>query len=276
MIRSENRHGDVRREIPKDVIAVVAAVASLLAVLLLVRVLTKLEISKDTTIVVFIFLLPLFVYLIVSGRIIALRGPGGWALEFTQMAGKRVSNLEWISPQGILVKDGSTGPEERELRLNPNLLKVVAFAARSPFFPICEYLFYVSQSLGTGAVKYVVFVDRSGDLEHFVGLLPLSSISRDPRLVPEGNCNARQLLEWVDHRDCDSLDTLDGYVGIEDAADASWSKGQCLQEMRYRGLDALPVTKDRRLIGIVERTRLVEGILADVLGERLSRDDILG
>ena len=130
--------------------------------------------------------------------------------------------------------------------------------------PICEYLAYVGQNLGAETVRYVVFLDNS---ERFLALLPVTSISRNSELnPPEGECRAWELMEWMREKNYKELRQLNGFVATENSASMEWSKSDCLRAMFRGSLEALPVVKDTRLIGIVERTRLVTSIVVDISG----------
>lgn len=74
-----------RRRLSKDVVAAMTALISLVAALVVLGIVTLLDLPSDAVIVTCILLLPLFVFLAVSGRISELQAPGGWMAKFEKV-----------------------------------------------------------------------------------------------------------------------------------------------------------------------------------------------
>ena len=110
-------HRDIaqgRKKLSPNVLAVFAAVISLVAALGVLAILKSLGLSHDAVIVTVILLLPLFVYLAVSGKLKELGAPGGWLVKFTQTARERLTDFECITPTPIRVHIESMGPSPED------------------------------------------------------------------------------------------------------------------------------------------------------------------
>ena len=261
MTNTHATQGTSNGKLPPAAAAALAAIVALVIALAVLEILTILGVADDALVVTVVLLLPLFVYLAVSGKLKELRAPGGWGAVFIQTSRQPLKRPELILPKVIKVHDVYKEPTEAELRHNPNSLKVTLEEV-TELFSLCDYLYFLDNRLATGTVRYIIFVDRS---ENFVALLPVTSISTHPTLLTsDGQCKAFRLVEWICQRDFEKLAGLNGFVDRENAASMAWTKGDCLRQMFNRNLDALPVIKESRLLGIVERTRLLTSILVDI------------
>jgi hypothetical protein len=162
----------------------------------------------------------------------------------------------------LVVDEQFRPPSEAELRRHPNALWITINSNLS--LPICDYLTYIGRLLAAEVIRYAIFVDASGK---FIGMVPLTSITRDKELSPDGDCKAERLIEWIasqDSKDFNRIRNLKGFVWRDDAANDDWSRRECLETMLQLGVEALPLVRHERIAGIIEKSQIVNSLIVDL------------
>jgi hypothetical protein len=79
---------------------------------------------------------------------------------------------------------------------------------------------------------------------------------------------ADQFARWLNSSDQASLKRLPGFISLESSVTGTTDKSQALQLMETLNVDTLPVVdKDKRYVGIVNRSRLTASLILDVAKE---------
>jgi hypothetical protein len=227
---------------------------------LLVR---ALGLAGNTTIILLLLLLPVFFYALASGRLHEIRVPGGWLASFAGTARVAFRDYDMLPVRAIEVGHKFEPPSEQVLRSHPTVLQIVLGEVPREFpLPLCDYLGFLDERFATAAVRYLVVLDSD---RAFVAMVPLKSIPEVRDLVTrEGKCKAFVLVHWIEKKDDANLRRLRGFVWASQAVGRDWDTRACLAEMLRREIEALPVIKDRSLVGIVESARLATALVADL------------
>lgn len=260
-------------KLSRDVTAVIVAVVSFLIGIGLLWVVKKWEIQDSNVAIVIILLVPLIFYLVVSEKVLEFSAPGGFQFKFAEatmiplarITLSELRNLDLIQPVPLIIHKEFGEFEETELWQNPNVLKMYV-EDLTEFSPLCDYLYeLVYKRMAAGTIRYIIFSNKVKE-DKFVGMFPISNISRETGLIePDGGCKTYELIDWVMQENVEKLYRLNGYVGLADAAKTSMSKGDCLRKMYEKNLDAIPLVHEDHLFGIIERTRLLDSVMMDIV-----------
>lgn len=214
---------------------------------------------------IFLALLPLILYGLLSGRIQRLEFAGLKVYsEFQKAINTRITKRDIIPIVPIEIekeplrnKHDLPRLSERLLRKRPNALKLTLRKDRTKY-PICDYIDALTES---PTFRYVVFVDS---LDDFKALIPVSSIAAN--LTTGGECEAESLINYIQEpkKYHHKIRELPGLVLDYQAASPSWEKRRCLEEMHYEKNDAIPVVEEDKLVGVIEKSYLVASIIIDV------------
>ncbi len=245
-----------------DAMGALAAALTLTAEIGVILLLNRFGLAGNAAVVLTLMLLPVVVYAVTTGRLKELRGPGGWLATFTDASLKTLRREDLLPVKfRIVVQEEFQPPPEDLLRRHPTVL-LIALSSVPREFPICEYVGFLDSLFASASVRYLVVEDASG---LFLGMAPLKSIAEVPELLtPDGECRAGVLVDWIENNEILNLGRIPGFVSEPDAARMDWDRRTCLTEMLRRGIEALPVVSQGRLMGIVESTKLTTLLVADL------------
>lgn len=216
--------------------------------------------------VTFLIVVPGLLYLMLSGKIREIRGPGGWVASFAEAASKAVgtglgTDYDTLSYEEIQpIEKGRVDQLEGRLRKldasRPIALTVVLDPHR--YYDDQALSRYLDQFGHYPSFRLVVFLDAEHRyLAHMrtdtlKGLL-LVQESAGPFMNVLNGAEASELLK---------------YPGVAtDAVRVGTTNAQALQEMARRNADALVVIdEEKHLKGIVEREQLTTQMLAALSG----------
>lgn len=211
------------------------------------------SIKLDPTLV-FIALTPFIVWLIVSGKISELRGPGGLGISFQKATKADIAPLKAIPlpmEEARVLQKGTTAElEEKVRRTSPNVLSFEI--GKKDYYEkdaITKYLEVLGRIPG---FKLIVFTDATG--RHIAS----TTLSIFTSLNLKSDYN---LVEAVEKG------TILGDPGIVHSFLGRDSTNKdALDEMQRAGVDTIPVLdKGRTVVGIVERNKIVTDVVSKVL-----------
>jgi hypothetical protein len=207
-------------------------------------------------------LIPLLVYGVVSGRIKALKAPGGWEATFEKVGAQSVDvkdvaiedtkviekkgpretllEFEQAQPGRPVVMSLKLGTEEQKGDYDANaVLQVVETASQHPEF------------------KFIVVVDQNGKVVSYAPVSPFKAeIRRDTaqmiRLVYAiNNGNVERVKEFPEMR--------------TETISTKTSNAEALELMQKMRLDTILATdENRRPIGVVERQHILNQMVAQL------------
>jgi hypothetical protein len=209
---------------------------------------------KEESLLIALLLLPVVIYVILSGRIQELKAPGGLEAKFSTVANQSISAAsETVKPE--------TDELQSVLKESPNVLeqKVQDLDDSKPILMLMrlgtnsydaeaarKYVEVLSQFRN---FKFVVFLDHR---KRFVGYMSAWSVKSLLQKTALGD-------EFIDAVNQGLAAQLMRYPGFEtNTITTSWTNANALQEMVRKNVEALIVLDDKRLIeGVVEREQIV-------------------
>jgi hypothetical protein len=216
-----------------------------------------------------LLLMPALVYMIVSGRMKELRGPGGLGAKFIETAAQSVS--ETASFGTVSIEDMMVVAKGGLSLLDENRRKLENVAGRT----IAMTMVLGSQRYELGAVRehikvfaqfpnfrFVVFLDENDRVKAY--------------MRPEAVRDLLDLKGWGDEFleavNEGRFQELGRYPGfIQRPISSEWTNAEALQEMMREDLDALVVVDgDGRLKGVAEREKVLGRMMLALTGQAVS------
>ena len=213
-----------------------------------------------------LLLLPALLYLLLSGRVSDLKGPGGLEVTLSQAANQSIPVHSSADGGGALSYEQVHEVEKG---------RTASFIARvrdlTPDDPVVLTL-----TLGAGPIDGTVAADYARGLTQFprfrfvaivdsAGKLVSYMEERAFRhLVESDVVDARVLLDNIEHQDIGAVRTYPGM--IVSTVTPRTSVADALREMERLRKDALLVTEDGHVKGIVERDWLANALLLSIVG----------
>jgi predicted transcriptional regulator len=214
---------------------------------------TKLAIAGEG-LLISLLLLPLLVYVIISGRIQELKAPGGLEAKFRTLANESISAAsETVRPEPdeiqAVLKESPMVLQQKVQDLDDSkpilMLMQLGSNSYSPEAAI-KYLDTLSKFRN---FRFVVFLDHR---KRLVGHMSAWSVRALLQKAQLGN-------EFIDSINRGLSAELMRYPGFEtEVITKSWSNANALKEMVRRNVDALLVVNERKeLEGVVEREQVI-------------------
>ena len=209
---------------------------------------------KEESVLVSLLLLPLLVYVILSGKIQELKAPGGIEAKFSGLANQSVSAAsESVKPETdelqSVLKDSSMALDVKTQELDgskPILMLMDLGNGRYDTEAALKYIEVLSQFRN---FKFVVFLDKR---KRFIGYMSAWAV--------KGLLQKRELGdEFIDAVNRGLSAELTRYPGFEtQTITTSWTNANALQEMVRKNVEALVVIDGNRHIeGVVEREQIL-------------------
>ena len=202
-----------------------------------------------------LLVLPFIVYAVLSGRLLEVKGPGGWEAKFAQVADAPVEHASTALPLErlqVVAKGGPQALENVRAQVDESDPIVLTLSVGKRYQPAA-----LRRHLDTLShfrhFKFVVLLDEQ---EHVVAYAPQWVV----RSILDDGVLGRRFIEDVMTRAVGDLLRFPGIVRktiSEKAANAD-----ALAQMEELNLEALVVTgEDGRLSGIVEREQVLSKMI---------------
>ena len=209
-------------------------------------------IEKESVLVA-LLLLPLLVYVILTGKIQELKAPGGIEAKFTSLANQSISAASQpVKPETedfqAVLKDSLSALDAHTQNLDDSKPIIMLMDLGSGRYDADAALKYIDVLSQFRNFKYVVFLDKR---KCFVGYMSSWAV--------KGILQKRELgNEFIDAINRGSAE-LTRYPGFETQTIAtSWTNANALKEMARKNVEALVVIDDRKHIeGVVEREQIL-------------------
>ncbi len=218
--------------------------------------------SVDSSVLIALILLPLFVYLSASGKLAEFKAPGGIEAKFAQAAEESVSpaseTVAYDDPQ-IIAKEGVRNLIERkakEIDESKPIVMTMSIGGQAQYNPpdVEQYLSVLSQFRN---FKFVLFLDRD---ENFVAYMPswaLKQLLQVPDLA----------WEFLDTVNQGQIAQVLRYPGVVKKTISTRStNAEALREMLEQNIEALVVIDEqRKLRGVVEREQVLSRMMLSLV-----------
>lgn len=219
---------------------------------------------NSDAILISLLVLPIFMYLILSGRLLELRTPGGLEAKFADVASDSLDlDTETVEPaldQLQMVSKGS--PRELQSKLyrvdESRPLIMTLNMGRGGYYDRDAWIEYAEGMSQFQSFKFVVFLDQDN---RFLAYMPSWALLQLLKMPALGN-------EFVDIVNRDDIQELRRYPGVMTGTISINAKNMdALREMNTRNVEALVVIdNDRKVKGVVERDRLLSRLLLAMAG----------
>lgn len=250
-----------RHSLSQEVIAVLASLLFLALGLLIVWITKAVLNTTQDAVFISLLLVPVLVYMILSGRLQELSGPGGLAAKFANVADKPVE----VAFETI---DGSVQPEESEILEKANLSELEKTLPRidesrplvltmrlglNGYYQRYALLQYVKALSQYRNFRFVVILDKDG---RFVAYLPIWTIRQILEMPVLGD-------EFIQEINAGRDKNLARYPGVAiKTISTKATNVEALREMTTQSLEALVVIdEDRKLRGVVEREQVLSKLM---------------
>jgi CBS domain-containing protein len=220
---------------------------------------------KDGTVIAAMLLLPALLYLLLSGRVSDLKGPGGLELQLARVAQQTIPMAGHEQGAAALSFE-EVRPVERG--------RAESFLARvrniTPADPVVLTL-----TVGSGPIDGRAAADYARGLTQFPRFRFVAVLNEDGTLISyidessfrhviEADVvDATSLLHDIEHSNLGAVRAFPGMITTTVAPGASIA--DALRSMDQARLNAMLVTEDGRIKGIVERDRLANALLLSLL-----------
>jgi CBS domain-containing protein len=216
------------------------------------------NIEGDAIYVTLIFI-PVLVYVIISGRLIEFKGPGGLEARFSDAVKESIKpSSETIEPSiedmQVIAKEGIRGLQRSQSVIDETQPIIMTMTlSKGPFYDwnaVRQYMNFLSQYRN---FKFVVFLDIQ---ERFVAYMP-SWAFKDLISLPD------LADEFISVINDGRLKDLYRYPGVvKETISTKSTNIEALNQMTKENLEALVVIdEDRKLKGVIEREQVISKIM---------------
>ncbi|MGD0175694.1 MAG: CBS domain-containing protein [Candidatus Bathyarchaeia archaeon] len=223
---------------------------------------TSLNAIKPDSTLVFIALIPFIVWLIVSGRITEIAGPGGIGIKLRNEAGKPIpveSEKITIEPDFRVIEKGGLDALYREISdKHPNTLSFVIGKMNYRVNVIWDYLNALEME---PSFRFILFRDSRGK---FKGIVKASDVKRI--LPAEGRPPTTLDSDYGFVRMLETGSILSSPGVVTDYLERTSTNKEALELMEKADTDFVPVVDEqRKFVGVVTQERIVRKILTRLL-----------
>jgi CBS domain-containing protein len=257
----------LRRPLPRDLIALATALLFVVLGFAAIFVVAKVADVKDGAVLAVVLVVPALLYLMLSGRVNELKGPAGLEVRLSEVAHQTIPVPGKDSPEGTLayeaLREVETGRRESFLTRIRDI---------TPEEPVILTLTLGSGSIDGGAVanyarglaqfprfRFVAVLD-SAEHGNLISYMEERSFRH---LIEADIMDAQELLNNIEHKNVGAVRALPGMVVT--TVTPQTSIADALREMERLRLNALLVTENSQVIGIVERERLANRLLLSLI-----------
>jgi CBS domain-containing protein len=249
----------------RDVIAGGTALVFAVLGFAAIYVVSKVADVKDGIVLAVIMVVPALLYLMLSGRVNELKGPGGLEVRLSEVAQQTIPVHGKDTPASALAYEElravETGRRESFLRRIQDI---------TPKEPVILTLTLGCDSINGEAVanyargltqfprfRFVAILDSAG---HLISYMDESAFRH---LVEADVVDAQELLNNIEHSNVGEIRSSAGM--IVNTVTPGTNIADALREMERLRLNALLVTEHGQVRGIVERERLANALLLSLI-----------
>jgi CBS domain-containing protein len=212
------------------------------------------------TVLVFLLVMPILIYAIISGILKEFRGPGGWGASFNSIATTSVSDTssDTLAHSQVSVDDDTVqilppgGTETHQVEtpeLDETRPIVITVTFGKGGYTVADLHDYVEKYYRYRSFELVVFLTSGKQFVAFMPAWAAKQILNDPK-------RKSAFVEAINEGDSDKLYTCPGVVSK--AISTKSTNAEALREMIERNSRFLVITDEKdRLKGIVEREQVI-------------------
>jgi hypothetical protein len=240
----------------------------ILAVIILVRAkYSKFEVKPADIVLA---LIPIVIYLLVTGQIESLKYGG---LELKTAFVKATEKT--ISSQVTPIKTLESALPRRDIEMSPKQgIEVIPSLVQENVEGLQFRLGHGGYA-GFAIIEYLTILTNKDPFFHYIIINnpdgTFEGMSNGPALYKllSGNrppFSANDVATWLNISNKQSLRRLPGFISAQDAVEEKTTeKSKALERMEEKNVDTLPVIdKARRFVGVVDRSRLTASLIIDV------------
>ena len=233
-----------------------------------IYVVAKVADVKDGGVLAVVLIVPALLYLMLSGRVNELKGPGGLEVRLSETANRSIPVHGKDTPASALAYEElravETGRRESFLRRIHDI---------TPTEPVILTLTLGSGPIDGGAVanyakgmtqfprfRFVAIIDSAG---HLISYMEERAFRH---LIEADVVDAQELLNNIEHQNVGEIRKAAAGM-IVDTVPPGMSIADTLREMERLRLNALLVAENHQVKGIVERDRLANALLLSLIDE---------
>lgn len=220
---------------------------------------------KDGTVLASLLIVPALLYLLLSGRVSDLKGPGGLEVQLAKVANQTIP-MAGHEQGGAALSYEEVRPVERG-RAESFLDRVRNITPSDPVV--------LTLTVGSGKIDGNVAADYARGLTQFPRFRFVAVLNEDKTLISYMDESAfRHVIAadvvdaaiLLDNIEKKNLGPIRGFTGmITTTVTPGASIADALRTMDSERVDALLVTEQSRIKGIVERDRLANALLLTIL-----------
>jgi CBS domain-containing protein len=258
----------------REVNALAGAVVFLLLGFAGIYVVAKVADVKNGTVLAAVLIIPALLYLLLSGRVSDLKGPGGLELTLAKVANQTIPmpgheqgtqelSFEQIAP---IAKGRTETLDDRIKHIPPDAPVVLTFTLGSDIDgPAAAN--YARRLTQFPRFKYVAIVDSQGKLVSYMDERAFE------HTIETGGLSGIRLLNNIKAQDVGEVKAFPGMIPY--TLTPRTSIADALRKMERTRLNALLVTDEGAIAGIVERDRLANALLLSLI-DRVSANASAG
>jgi CBS domain-containing protein len=253
----------------RDVIALAIALLFVALGFAGIYIVAKVADVKDGTVLAALLIVPAVLYLLLSGRVSDLKGPGGLEVRLSEVANRPIplaadeQGGSAISMEGVqAVEKGRTESFLGRIRgITPEEPVVLTLTLGSGPIDGAAAADYARGLTQFPRFRFVAILDSHGKLISYM------DESAFRHVIEADVIDAQELLTNIEHQNVDAVRAFPGMV--VSTVTPRTSIANALRKMERVRINALLVTEDGHIKGIVERDRLANALLLSLI-ERAS------
>lgn len=229
---------------------------------------------NDNTVDMVLILLPTLGYIILAGRLSALKGPGGFEAQFVVASKQKIVGYEMINFENVETRE-KVGLDYLYNKIIPNLQPskptVLTFILGGNNYYIHEIILkYLNVLSQYQVIKFAVFLNTEREFVAYTSLSQLKHILAIPNGREEENSNyninTREGKNFVKDLMSGNINSLLRYPGIMNTTISATSTNiEALQVMSDNNLEAIIVVDEhRRLKGIIKKEQILTKLMLSV------------
>lgn len=256
---------------PREAAALAGSVVCLALGFGAIYLVSKVAEVKDGVVLASLLILPAVLYLLLSGRVSDLKGPGGLELTLSKVANTSITvsgegeNVALAYDQVRSVKTGRSESFIDHIRdLTPDDPVVLTLSLGSGPINGAAAAEYAKGLTQFPRFRFVAVVDSHG---HLVSYMEERAFRH---AIESDFVDTQMLLNNIEHKNVGAVRSYPGM--IHNTISPGTSIADALREMERLRKDALLVAEDGIVRGIVERDRISNALLLSVVGHVLGQN----
>jgi hypothetical protein len=249
---------------PRDVIGLVGALLFLLVGFAGIYAVVKVAGEKDGTVLVALLVVPALVYLLLSGRVQDLKGPGGLELTLAEVANEQIplpddtnSTRELEFEKITMIEKGETTALDDTIQKIPSGAPVVLTFKLGSEIDGPRAAGYVRRLTQLRRFRFVAIVDTRGKLVSYM------EESAFRHTIAAGDVSAMSLINNIRDKHIAEVQAFAGM--IVPRVSPRTSIAQALRKMERTHLNALLVVEEGVIVGIAERDHLANILILSLI-----------